>query len=208
MGRIRASVPRSRLPLHRRPFADPAALRRWLLVAALAASTGLLVSRAVTAADSARHRWGDTRTIQVAARARAAGEPLHGATRAVRWPVGLVPDGAVARVPAGARAAGPLDAGAPITRALLAPADDEGRRRVALPVGSAPLPVDPGDRVDVWATTDPSLGDRGLETRRLAAGARVVSADHVAVVVGVAPDEVAGLAEAAALATITLVAVG
>ena len=51
MGRIRASVPRSRLPLHRRPFADPAALRRWLLVVALAASTGLLVSRAVTAAN-------------------------------------------------------------------------------------------------------------------------------------------------------------
>ena len=208
MGRIRASVPRSRSPLHRRPFADPAALRRWLLVAALAAGTGLLVSRAVASAESARHRWGDTRTIQVAARARAAGEPLAGAARPERWPVGLVPEAALAEVPPGARAAGPIDAGAPLTAALVAEADDAGRRRVAVPVGTAPLPLDAGDRVDVWATTDPSVGDGGLETRRLAAGAVVAWADHVSVVVAVAPDEVADLAEAAALATITLVAVG
>jgi Flp pilus assembly protein CpaB len=178
------------------------------VVVALAALTGLLVSRAMAAAESARHRWGETRPILVAERARAAGEPLHGATRTVRWPVGLVPDGALADVPPGALAAGPVDAGAPVTRALVASGDDDGRRRVALPMGGAPLPLDPGDRVDVWATTDPSLGDGGLTTRRLATGAVVASADHAAVVVAVAPDEVADLAEAAALATITLVAVG
>jgi hypothetical protein len=210
VGRIRASVPRSRLPLHRRPFADPAALRRWLLVAALAAATGLLVSRAMSAATAARERWGDTRTILVASRARAAGEPLAGATRAVRWPAGLVPDGAVTALQPGARSTGPVDAGTPITRSLVSTGDGDGdgRRRVALPVGSAPLPVDPGDRVDVWATTDPSVGDGGLETRRLAAGAEVTSADHVAVVVAVDPADVADLAAAAALATVTLVAVG
>ncbi len=52
------------------------------------------------------------------------------------------------------------------------------------------------------------VGDGGLSTRRLATGAVVSSADHTVVVVAVAPDEVADLAEAAALATITLVAVG
>ncbi len=208
MGRIRASVPRSRLPLHRRPFADPAALRRWLLVLVLAAGTAVLVGRSMSAAESARHRWGRTRTILVAARARAAGEPLDGATRAVPWPEGLVPEGALTEVAPGARTAGPVDAGAPITRSLVDRGDGDGRRRVALPVGSAPLPVGPGDQVDVWATTDPSVGDGGLATRRLAAGAVVASADHAAVVVAVAPDEVADLAEAAALATITLVAVG
>jgi Flp pilus assembly protein CpaB len=177
------------------------------VVVALAALTGLLVSRAMAAAESARHRWGETRPILVAERARAAGEPLHGATRTVRWPVGLVPEGALTDVAPGARAAGPVDAGAPVTRALVASGDDDGRR-VALPMGGAALPLDPGDRVDVWATTDPSLGDGGLTTRRLATGAVVASADHAAVVVAVAPDEVADLAEAAALATITLVAVG
>ena len=112
------------------------------------------------------------------------------------------------RSPAGARAAGPIDPGAPITRSLVDAADDAGRRRVALPVGSAPLPLDPGDRVDVWATTDPSFADGVLATRRVAAGAVVASADHASVVVAVAPGEVAELAEAAALATLTLVAVG
>jgi Flp pilus assembly protein CpaB len=208
VGRIRSSVPRSRLPLHRRPLADPAALRRWLVVLALAAATGLAVSRTLSAAEAARQRWGRTRTVVVATRPLATGDALAGATRTVAWPEGLLPDAAVREVPPGARAAGPIDGGAPLTRGLLATGDDDGRRRVALPVGSAPLPVRPGDRVDVWATTDPSLGGGTLATRRLAVGAEVTSAGDAAVVVAVAPDEVPDLAEAAALATVTLVAVG
>lgn len=211
MGRVRSSVRRSRLPLHRRPFADPAALRRWLLVAALALAAAAVTGSVLTRAESARRRWGTTRPVLVVERELAAGDALADAVTEARWPTALVPAGAVARLPADAVAAGPLAPGSAVAAALVADPGDPlaaDRRRVALPVGVARLPVEVGDRVDVWATVDPSISGAELATSRVAVGAVVTEAGTDAVVVAVDPDEVAAVAEAAALATVTVVGSG
>lgn len=211
MGRVRSPIPRSRLPLHRRAVADPAVFRRWLLVVALATLTALLTNRLLTETGRTRERWGRTRPVLVLRHPVAAGDPLAGSVETVRWPVALTPRRAVTTLPSEARAAGPLDRGAPVTAAAVAPADlgrSGDRRRVAVPVGAARLPLARGDRVDVWATVDPSLTRGRLATRRIADDAIVASAGNRSVVVAVDPREVADVAEAAALATVTLVATG
>lgn len=212
MGRVRSSVPRSRLPLHRRPFADPASLRRWLLVSALALTTAAVTGHVLSGAEAARRRWGETRPVLVVERALQAGDALAGAVAVARWPTSLVPDGAMADLgdlPDGAVTSGSASAGSPVTEAVVARTGVEGdgdRRRVALSAGPARLPLERSDRVDVWATADPSLTGGDLATRRVATGAVVTSAKADSVVVAVEPDEVADVVEAAALATVTLVA--
>lgn len=206
MGRVRPSLPRHRLPLHRRVLADPAALRRWLLVAALALSAASITWRVVAAADGARADWGTTRAVLVTERAVAPGDPVAPVVER-RWPVALAPPDALDAVPPDARAAGPLDPGVPLTAsAVVADGRDPDRARLALPAGADRLPLEPGDRVDVWTTVDPSLTGTAPRTRRVAADVTVVIADVDTVVVAVDRTDVAALAEAVALATITLVA--
>lgn len=208
MGRVRSPVPRSRLPLHRRPFADPAVARRWLVVVVLAMATAGLTGQVLAGAEAARSSWGRTRPVLVVDRAIKAGEPLSAAVVETRWPVALMPAGALGELPDDARASGPLGPGSPVTDAAVAEVEPggDGRRRVAIAVGAARLPLEAGDHVDVWATVDPSLTGGDLATRRVASGATVTSSGQTTVVVAVKPDEVAPVAEAAALATVTLVA--
>ncbi|QXC63265.1 hypothetical protein KSP35_11030 [Aquihabitans sp. G128] len=179
-------------------------------MAALAAATAGLTGRLVAAAQAERERWGETRPVLVADRPLAAGDPLAGAVRTVRWPVGLAPPSALRAVPAGARTAGPVAEGAPLTAASLARGGPGGadRQRLAVPVANARLPLRVGDRVDVWATVDPAVTGAAVATRRVARAATVASAGSRSVVVAVAADEVPEVAEAAALATVTLVATG
>lgn len=188
-------------------LADPVSLRRWLLVAAAAIVAAALTGSVLSSAEAERRRWGDTTTVLVATRSVAVGEVLAGATRADSWPSALVPEGARVTIEAGAVAARPIERGLPITAEVIGGPEDD-RRHVALPVGPAPIPVEPGARVEVWATTDPSLSGSSLATRRIASEARVVAAGDRAVVVSVPSDDVADVAEAAALATVTVVAVG
>lgn len=193
------------MPLRRRIHQDPAAVRHWLIVVVLAAVLAALVGHAQDRADTARARWGRTRVVWVADRPVRAGDQLDGSVRATRWPTALAPRSAVGQVPVDARAAGPIDAGAAITSALVEPQDTD-RRTVAVPVGDARLPVQEGDRVDVWATADPSTVPDGDDpTRRVASGARVAATSDRSVVLEVAPAQVAAVAAAAATATITLV---
>lgn len=211
MGRIRTRVPRSRLPLHRRLVADPSVLRRYLVVVVLAALTAMLVQRLLAEAERVRHQWGDTRYVMVVSKAIEAGEPLAPATASVRWPVALLPSDPVEDLADGAVAVASLDRGTPLTASLVTSGSATGlddRQRIAVPIGRAPIPVSKADRVDVWATVDPSLAGGELSTRRVAADAVVVSAGPDAVVVAVEAPEVDDVAEAAALATITLVAKG
>ena len=126
MGRARP-IPRSRVPLHRRFAVDPGLARRWLLVAALATVTGSVTQHVVAGAASTRSRWGRTVPVVVTTRSRAPGDPLAGSVRTVEWPAALAPAQALARLPRGARAAGPLDLGVPLTPAAVA----GGGRRTA-----------------------------------------------------------------------------
>ena len=140
----------------------------------------------------------------------AAGDPVGGAVRVATWPLGLVPDGSFDRVdavPDGAAAAGPLAPGTPLTDvAVITSADVPTRPRVAVPAGLAVLPLFSGDRVEVWATVVAGGPDGGAGTRRVTEGATVVAADGETVVLSVDADDIAAVAEAAALATVTLVA--
>lgn len=209
MGRFRSSIPRSRLPWHRRVLADPGLIRRWAVVALLSVFTATLVQRVVSDAEAVRRRWGDTRSVLVLERTVAVGDPLAGAVTTVRWPVALTPSDAYRRLPPGARAGAIAGAGLPVTPALVdqrGTGARRGSRLMAVPVDTTALPLEVGDQVDVWATTDPSISGRGLATRRVAIDALVASSGPRAVVVEVEPDEVAAVTEAVALSTVTLVA--
>jgi len=198
---------RSRMTLFRRLRQDPGAIRHWLLVGLLAWLLAALVSHALGRADQARERWGRTTVVWVADRALGAGDDLDGALRPARWPAALVPAAAVTDPPADARAAAAVDAGTAITSAMVERAGAE-RRTVAVPLPDAHLPVENGDRVDVWATTDPAVtGDGVASTRRVASGARVTGSSRGSAVLEVAPAQVAAITEAAASATIALVGV-
>lgn len=202
---LRRRIPRSRTPLHRRVRQDPAGARRWLLVAGLAWSAAALVDRALDQAQDAEERWGRTTVVWVAERPLGAGDRLAGSLRQETWSRALIPDAALDLVPADARAAGRLDPGTPVTAGSLEQRT-AARRTVAVPVPDAGLPVDDGDRVEVWATADPTtVADGETATRRVAADARVVRATDRTVVLEVRPAQVEALAAAAATATVTLV---
>lgn len=209
MGRAPKLPARSRVPLHRRLLADPTALRYWLCVAAAALVVGLAVSHVVAGADRARGRWGETRPVLVATRSLGAGEDLGGAVRLERWPAALVPDGALARTVEHGWARGPLSAGTPVTDAAVGRpghGDLRGRRTVAVPLDASPSGLRRGDRVDLWASADPSIAAEGAPTtRRVATAAVVASVADASLALAVQPDEVADVTDALALATLAVV---
>ncbi len=207
---MRRRHPTSRLPLHRRALSDPATLKRWILVGVLAVTAAGITGRVVDAAEATKARWGEMVPVLVASRAIEADGIVGDAVEVARWPRALVPREALSdpsQLPDDAVAAGPIAAGTPLS-ALDFTQPEVGDRRwhVAVLVGTAPLPVEAGDRVDLWATVDPSLAGGRSTTRRLAEGAVVVSASDASTVVAVTEDEVGDVAEATALATVTLVA--
>lgn len=203
-------VARSRVPWHRRLRRDRAAIRYWLVVAALAWVLASTVGHTVSRADEARRHWGRTTRVWVTTQPLRAGERIDGAVRAERWPTALVSPAAVTTVAPAARAAAALDPGTALTKTAV---DETGRggterRTVAITLPEGRLPVVDGDRVDVWATTDPAVDSGGREparARRVATDAQVVSISRSSVVLAVLPAQVPALAEAAATATVTLV---
>lgn len=211
MGRVRPSrpaPPRSTVPLHRRALADPVGARSWLLVVASAILVAAVVGHVVSRAEAARQRWGETRSVLVTTRAIRAGAPLQAATEVRQWPLALVPDDAMTTGPTeAARAGAALTAGSAVTRASLRSTRSDGtaRPRLAIPLADAHPPLSPGDEVDVWATTDPSLADGRLSTERVARGAIVTDVDDESATVAVARDEVAPLAAAITTTALTLV---
>ena len=187
-------------------------MRHWLVVVVLAWLLAALVTSSLDRAAEARDRWGRTTLVWVAARPLQAGDPLRGALHARRWPAGLVPAEAVRRPNAGQRAATPIDAGTVLSGAMVARTRTD-RRSVAVPLPDSHLPVEPDDRVDVWATGTPGgvAEDGGAgdpPTRRVAVDARIVRPSAGGVVLEVAPSEVPAVTEAAATATVALVGVG
>ena len=201
---------RSRVPRRLRPLLDPAALRYWAAVIALAALLAGIVGRTVASAERSRDAWGSRRTVLVAARTLEAGDALGPAeVRSVRWPAELVPPEAVSTLPDEVRARGPIGAGAPITADVVAAPDEgppPGARTIAIAVDERSLPVKVGQRVDLWSVPDGAIGaDGAVGAERVAIDALVLDASEAVVVVAVRSAQVADAAEAVATAHVVLV---
>lgn len=206
-------VGRSRVPLHRRLLAARSAIPYWVAVAALALSTGAMVARLVQRSAAAERRLGATRQVVVTTRPLAAGRAVSSsAIRLETRPRSFVPRGALTRLPDGITVVGPVEQGEILTAARLDHRRTtlaEGRSALAVPVGDGAPAVRPGERVDVFATFDPSLAPRDDgPTSLVATHATVVAANHAAVTVAVRADEAPRLATALAQGTVTLALVG
>ena len=105
-------LPRVRLELARRPWLY------WLFAGTCAAFAWAAVAGAQSAADAARHRWGTSRTVYVAAHALAPGDPLAVVRR--EYPSAMVPAAALSVVAEDAVVAHPLTDGEIVTTADLA----------------------------------------------------------------------------------------
>ncbi len=189
-----------------------AALVYWSAAVTLALVTGLFVAGVVGDAEARAARFGVLRRVPVAGRDLAAGALLRaGDIRVVAVPAALLPEGPVARAPAGRTVIVPLTAGEVILASKVAPSGlhgvaallHSGERALAVPNGAGTPPLSIGDRVDVLSTASDS-GD----TVVVASGARVLAVDERAIAVAVLPDDAPGVAAALATATVTLALAG
>lgn len=176
-----------RLELARRPWV------RWIVAAATAAATALLVLGQLNAADAARLSWVDRHAVLVAVSDHVPGEPLVFESKEL--PTAAIPAAAVSDIEPGSRARQHLSAGEVITTA------DVGARigpaATASP-GEVVIPID--DSLLDSALSSLSVGlDVAIHADGvvLAATGRIVSLDGNVVFVAVAPDVAASVSSAA-----------
>lgn len=225
--------PRLRMGLRR------SSLLFWSATLAVAATTGLFVSKQVSEASARAARLGGLLDVPVATRPIAAGEVLRPADVSVRrLPAAAVPEGALARSPAGRPTLVPLAAGEVLLAEKLAPDGvrgvaallPAGMRALAVPVDPAGLALERGHRVDVLATFDVELADdhgavggesataapmlndeptsAGAPTFPVATDAVVLQAGEESVTIAVSPDEALRVAFAISRGTVTLALTG
>ena len=198
-----------RAPLPRLPRGRSGTARRWVVVVVAATVLAVVVGRSVARAEAARSRWSDAAPVLVVTKAVPVDGPLAPAVAVARWPADLIPAGALTDpvdLPADARAAGALGPGMPVTASALRSAPEDRRQEVGVPIGPTSLPVSVGATVSVWATWDPSLAAGASRTEAVCDDATVVRVEEQVVVIAVRSDDVAGVVDATALATVTLVA--
>lgn len=188
----------------------------WFATLTVAAATGLFVSQQVSEASARAARLGGLLDVPVAAQPIAAGRVLRAADVSVRrLPAAAVPEGALARSPAGRPTLVPLAAGEVLLSEKLAPDGVQGvaallpagMRALAVPVDPAGLALERGHRVDVLATFDVELaGDHGAgaPTFPVATRALVLDAGEESVTIAVSPDETPRVAFAISRGTVTL----
>ena len=83
----------------------------WTIVVAVAAAGAIATASVLGAVEDERSRWGETAVVLVATRDVAAGEPLSGLTVERRYPVAMIPPGAITTLEPGAAARHGLGAG-------------------------------------------------------------------------------------------------
>lgn len=202
---------RWRVPLIRRIARRPAFW--WLLVGACAVWTAVTTSAVLADARQEQLAWGESMTVLAAAVPIAEGETLDGRVELVSVPRGLVPDNPLRTVPVTATATTAIAAGELLTglrvRLDTAPTTEwmpSGTLAMAVPSGYAGSGVEPGDRVDIFATFNPLPGQftAAGETVIVASGATVLSVDDGSVMVAVSRSEASDLAGASAVASLTV----
>lgn len=181
--------PRRRLFRHPVPF--------WIAAIAVAAITTSSISRAASAADAARDRWGRLVEVTIARDDLAPGDEIGASdVEVLRVPAGLVPSDAVdgdvvGRVATSWVASGEIVLAPRVSSSLLPP----GTRGVAVPHGMARLPVQLGDRVDLLATFE-------TETVTVAIDAVVIAAADDAITVAVDERDVEAVASALTIGSV------
>lgn len=186
---------------------------------ALATAVALLVTLTVSDAHRTRRSWGTTSPVVVMARTVSSGEELTDAdTELRRWPVGLIPPGALRERPSGQRLAATAHAGEVLVEPRLARSRvgsaaavlPDGSAAIAVPLGAAPPPLSTGDRVDVLAmvANDPWAAGGPGTVDAVARGAEVIDLGEGHATIVVTRDEVEPTVAAVLSGNLTLVLTG
>ena len=211
--------------LLRRARRSPAAW--WAAAAALALFVATQVAALDDDAAARRQAWGDAVQVVVAARPLSAGDVVGPGDMTVQqWPAAMLPDGALAEVPAGRTVVAQIVAGEAVVADRVAPTGlrgvaaliPEGHRAIAVPSSSGGFGTDVpafavGDRVDVLATfdvidVDDLEASRSEPTGIVARDALVVDVTETAVTVAVLEHDTTRVAFAVARGTVTLALIG
>lgn len=180
----------------------------------LAATSGLVVARAVASAEAAADRFGRVRPVLVATRDVAPGAVLGAGVVELRdLPAGSVAPGSAGEDALGRRASAAIRTGEVVHLARVAPAGRSavaallppGTRGIAVPTGPGSLPLEVGDVVDVLATTGEGVVP---PTVTVADATVVVDVGEGAVTVAVPRDQAPQVAYAVATGLVTLALVG
>ncbi len=131
----------------------------WLAAAALSFTTAWLASDLVADAQRARERWGDQRQVLVARRLIEPGRAL-GLDDVERrdLPIAAIPPGAVTDLAPDASSVSAILPGEVVLAPRLSGSADTalvpaGTAAVSVATGPGSPPLEPGDRVQLWATT-------------------------------------------------------
>jgi len=187
-------------------------MARWLAFAVLLALAVTVVHRTTASAADEHQQWGATRSVAVARNRIAMGTTIDaGDVEQRRWPVALVPDGAVDGTPAGRTAIATVEAGEAVLASRLAPEGEHGMaalvpdgwRALAVPVAPTVLALGVGDHVDLIAGFD--VGDASTDRSPslvVARDAIVVAVDEQRVTVAVPDDDAERVAFAIVAGTV------
>jgi len=187
----------------------------WVAVGALTVTTAWVASDLVAGARRARDQWGEHRTVLVAARTVAPGELLTDADVERRdLPLVAIPPGAVHSLDAEVTTVGGILPGEVVVEARLSGAGQTafvpaGTAAVAVATGVGSPPLEPGDRVQLWATADPFGSVAGLPemAQPVARTGRVLEAGDAQAMIAVDEADLAATTAALARGTVTVVLV-
>ena len=188
----------ARLPGGRRSY--------WLVVAAAAGITGLVVALMATLANGSPS-LGDPTPVVVVTAPIEAGQPLSEQnTEARRYPALTLPTDAVAALAGAEVASDALYPGDVVTETRLGGLSIGNRTEVAIPAHTALPPLAPGDLVDVLVTL-PITDEGGAQTQAtltVATAAVVTDTAEHAITIAVAESELLPVASAVIQGSVTL----
>lgn len=209
----------SRAVLARRPRRRlVSALRRqpilfWTLTLVAAATTYLTVEAAVRYSTEQAEAHGDLVEAVVATADLEAGTTVgEGDVRVALVPRSMHPGDAVTAVPVGRDVRHPIVEGEVVAEARLAPSGavgvagllEPGQRAVTIPLAVAPSSLEPGQRVDVFATTDPLHDGGRVATIAVVEGVRVLAVDESTVTVATSAADTPALVTAMTTSIVTV----